>query len=300
MKVSICLPTYRQKIYLEKNLQSILAQSFTDFELIITDDTPDNEIFCLVEDFKPRFDGKLKYYKNPVSLGSPENWNESIRYATGEYIKIMHHDDWFTDSDSLLHFVKMLDDNPRADFAFSAAVAISIKHDRTWIHCPSPEQIAQLRKDPLILFFGNFVGPPSSTIYRRKNSHSYDRNLKWVVDFEFYIRCLMRNSDFVFNDKPLITSISGASHSVTNDCEDNKNVEISEYVYLFDKLSGRELKLWPTSRFIDFFRNLFHKYEIISVRDIRACGYHGSIPFSLTLLVYFTKLQKYLPVRYFT
>jgi glycosyltransferase involved in cell wall biosynthesis len=292
MKVSICLPTYRQKIYLEKNLQSILTQSFSDFELIITDDTPDNEIFCLIEDFKARFNGKLRYYKNNVSLGSPENWNESIKYATGEYVKIMHHDDWFTDSDSLYHFVKMLDDNPKVDFAFSAAIAISIKHNKTWIHCPSPEQIDQLRKNPLILFFGNFVGPPSSTIYRRKNHEIYDKNLKWVVDFEFYIRCLIKNKNFVFSEKPLITSVSGASHSVTNDCEDNKNVEISEYIYLFNKISDWKGRLWPTSPFIDFFRNLFNKYEIRSVHDIRACDYKGPIPFSLMLLLYLVKLKK--------
>jgi glycosyltransferase involved in cell wall biosynthesis len=292
MKVSICLPTYKQKDYLEKNLRSILAQSYDDYELIITDDTPDDTILDFVASFSKHFGSKLRYYKNSVSLGSPANWNECIKYARGEYVKIMHHDDWFTDTDSLQQFVKMLDDNPIADFAFSAAVAVNIKHDRTWIHCPSPEQIDLLQKDPLVLFFGNFVGPPSSTIYRRSNNYAYDKSLKWVVDFEFYIRCLMKNGTFMFSEKPLITSVSGASHSVTNDCEDNKNVEISEYIYLFNKISDWKGRLWPTYPFIDFFRNLFNKYEIRSVRDIRACDYKGPIPFSLMLLLYLVKLKK--------
>jgi glycosyltransferase involved in cell wall biosynthesis len=295
MKVSICLPTYKQKEFLEKTIESILAQSFTDYELIITDDTPGDEIGNFIYSVFARFDGKLKYYKNLKPLGSPENWNECISHAQGEYIKIMHHDDWFTDSDSLSHFVKMLDDNHKADFAFSAAVAVSIKLNKTWLHQPLSTQIEQLRKDPFVLFFGNFIGPPSSVIYRKKNKKlKYDKNLKWVVDFEFYIRCLVNNGCFAYTDKPLITSISGASHSVTNECEDNKDVEISEYTYLYRKILSLRPSLLLNYNFINFFKTIFSKYNIKSVHDIRDCGYKSSIPPTLRLLLLSNKLRQFI------
>ena len=44
------------------------------------------------------------YYKNIKVLGTPENWNESIRKAKGAWIKLMHDDDWFANENSLQKF----------------------------------------------------------------------------------------------------------------------------------------------------------------------------------------------------
>lgn len=285
MKVSICVPTYKQIVYLQKNLESILIQDYNDYEVIVTDDTQDDTVKDFVESFQDRFEGKLKYYKNAVSLGSPENWNEAVRKSMGEYIKILHHDDWFTDENSLYEFVKMLDDNPNCNFAFSGAVAVNIRGNKTWIHSATHQQIEILQSDPCILFFGNFIGPPSSTIYRRSGNILYDKNLKWVVDFEFYISNLIENGSFVFNGKPLITSISGANHSVTNVCENNKNIEIPEYIYLFQKIISQKKEILFEKSYLIFFRTLFDKYKILSIKNIRDTGYLGNIPFSLKLLI---------------
>ena len=105
MKVSICVPTFRQTKYLQKTLKSIGNQTFQDYEIILTDDTPDDAVKNLIETFN--FHNRLKYFKNKEKLGSPENWNEAVRRARGEYIKIMHHDDWFVDENSLEKFVKI-------------------------------------------------------------------------------------------------------------------------------------------------------------------------------------------------
>ncbi len=120
VNVSICIPAYNQTVYLRKVLNSIIEQDFNDYEIIITDDTPDDSIKKLIDEFD--FQGRLKYFKNHSALGTPENWNEAIRKAGGEYIKIMHHDDFFTYNHSLAEFVKMLDENPECDFAFSSSL----------------------------------------------------------------------------------------------------------------------------------------------------------------------------------
>ncbi|HWY12001.1 MAG TPA: glycosyltransferase, partial [Bacteroidia bacterium] len=53
-KVSICIPTYMQIIYLQKTLDSILKQDYTNFELVVTDDSPDESVKNLLDkyDFK--------------------------------------------------------------------------------------------------------------------------------------------------------------------------------------------------------------------------------------------------------
>ncbi len=221
-KVSICIPAYNQVKYLRQTIDSVLDQTFTDYEIIITDDSPTDIVFDLVQEY--RLEGKIQYYKNAVPLGSPENWNEAIRFSKGEYIKIMHHDDYFADENSLFEFVKMLDENPNSDFAFSATFIKDIKRNTSRVHYPSKEQIINLRNDPYVLFLGNFVGPPSSVIHRRNVEIIYDKNLKWVVDFDFYIRHLAENNFFIYSDKPLIINISGDLHNVTRYCENVKSV----------------------------------------------------------------------------
>ena len=281
-KVSICIPTYNQVKYLRQTIDSVLNQSFTDYEIIITDDSPTDIVLNLVKEYQ--FKAKIQYYKNTVPLGSPENWNEAIRLSKGEYIKIMHHDDYFTNENSLFEFVKMLDENPNSDFAFSAAVAVNIEKDKTWMHCPTNRQIQSLSNDPYVLFFGNFIGPPSSVIHRRNINIVYDKNLKWVVDFDFYIQNLISNNNFIFNSNPLITSISGGGHNVTAVCENNKDVEVREYLYLFNKIAKCQKNI-DKKEYSIFFKSLFNKYKISSIKDILATGSNVKIPSFLKVLI---------------
>jgi glycosyltransferase involved in cell wall biosynthesis len=291
-KVSICIPAYNQVKYLKRTIDSVLNQTYSDYEIIITDDSPTNIVFELMQEYEST--GKIQYFKNKIPLGSPENWNEAIRLSNGEYVKIMHHDDYFADENALYEFVKMLDENPNANFAFSATIVIDIKKELTRIHCPTSRQIESLKKNPYVLFFGNFIGPPSSVIHRRNSLLTYDLNLKWVVDFDFYIRNLAINNFFVFINKPLINNISGDSHNVTLLCENVKSVEIKEYLYLFNKISKNQNKILLDKEYIVFFMNLFAKYKILSVKDLRDADYHGNIPFLLRIVVLVTAIRIFL------
>lgn len=291
-KVSICIPAYNQVKYLRQTIDSVLNQTFTDYEIIITDDSPTDIVLDLVQEYQSKC--KIQYYKNTIPLGSPENWNEAIRLSKGEYVKIMHHDDYFTDENSLFEFVKMLDENPNSDFAFGATLIIDIKKDKTRIHCPTKVQIRNLCQDPYVLFLGNFIGPPSSVIHRRNVDLIYDKNLIWVVDFDFYIRNLVNNQFFIFSNIPLITNISGDIHNVTRLCENVKSVEIQEYLYLFNKISKKRNIFIFRKTYIIFFMNLFDKYKIVSINDIRNAGYNDIVPFSIRTLLAINNIRKIL------
>ena len=152
--VSICIPAYKQVDYLRKTLCSIQDQTYTDYEIVITDDSPNDDVKNLVQEFN--FENKLKYYKNRKQLGSPRNWNEAVSKSGGKYIKILHHDDWFTFPYSLGEFVALLDNNKEVDFAFSAAVGFNVKEDHKWIHSATEKQLEQLKENPEVLFFEDF------------------------------------------------------------------------------------------------------------------------------------------------
>ena len=86
--LSICIPAYKNTTHLERLLESVKQQSFCDFEVVITDDSPDDTVQQLVSTFANSL--PIRYFRNQQQLGTPENWNESIRHANGKWIKIMH------------------------------------------------------------------------------------------------------------------------------------------------------------------------------------------------------------------
>lgn len=267
IKVSICIPAYRQVEYLRLTLESINAQKFKDYEVVVTDDSPDDSVEKLVTEFP--LDGRLTYWRNPVPLGSPENWNECIRRARGELIKIIHHDDHFTDADSLGRFVALLDAHPEADFGFSATRVVDVSGGLTRTHCPTEKQLATLRERPHSLFEGNCMGAPSATIYRRKVQFEYDCGMKWLVDLDFYIRVLAINPRIAFTPQPLITTPTNAAHQVTESCRDNATVELFEYSRLFSKLDPA----WREDpQVIGTWVRLFLKYRIRKLADFGRFG----------------------------
>lgn len=286
-KVSICIPAYNQPEHLKKAIESVLAQTFDDYEIIITDDSPNDSVRDLVTSFD-RSD-KIKYFKNAATLGSPENWNESLRKATGNYIKILHHDDWLYDKNSLGKYVMLLDKNEKADFAFSATKASSAHHE-DYIHRADKKQLKELSARPAVLYTNNFIGAPSTTIFRHKNGFLFDKNLKWLVDIEFYIRMLKSNNNFAFTDEVLSVT-NKPDGRVSDECANNKEIELYEYFYVLNKL------IHPKSALT---KELYHKlileairickkYSVIDKIEIHKSGYSGPVP---SLILTYFKLSK--------
>ncbi|MDR0427451.1 MAG: glycosyltransferase [Dysgonamonadaceae bacterium] len=230
-KVSVCIPSYKQASFLERCLNSISAQTYTDYEIVVSDDSPNDEIEQLIKKYEHI---PVLYRKNRTPLGSPENWNNAIRMASGEYIKIMHHDDWFSSPSSLEDYVDLLDKNPDSYFAFSACRDIG--KEREIAHHPNNYELNSLKKNPDILSLGNFVGAPSTTIFRRNVDMFFDKNLIWFVDIEFYIRLLRKFPSFVYSNKELVY-IGISENQISNYCVNNEDLITKERNYFFEKLN---------------------------------------------------------------
>ena len=71
--ISICIPAYKNKNFLERLLKSISIQTFRDFEVIVSDNIPTNELEGVCYKYGQLF--SLKYYKNAKPPGTPANWN---------------------------------------------------------------------------------------------------------------------------------------------------------------------------------------------------------------------------------
>lgn len=267
MKVSICIPAYKQVEFLRETLRSVEIQDFTDYEIIVTDDSPDSGVLDLLNEFS--FGDKLRYVHNSPALGSPLNWNAAVALARGEYVKILHHDDHFIRLDSLRLFVKLLDENPDADFGFSATLVNHVDSGFTRIHCTTERQLGDLRADPASLFIGNCIGAPSATISRRSANLDYDDRMKWLVDIDYYFRMLVQNRKFAFTHEALISTPTNATHQVTEICRDDIQVELGEAMLLFERFNAqqRENPLVKSG-----WMNLFRRFKIRRIGQLSTYG----------------------------
>lgn len=292
-KVSICIPAYKRPELMRACLQSISEQDFTDYEVVITDDSISDDVGIVVSEFKQKIKN-LRYYKNKERKGSPENWNECIGKATGEYIKIIHCDDSFSGVASLRKYVSALDANPGVDFAFSSSHACDEGGRIIWTHRPTEAQVEELSKNPDSLYGSNIVGAPSVTIHRR-SAIRYDKNLKWLVDFDYYMMLLKSNPKFVFIEEPLVSiSLEGAD-KVTNECVGNKCVEFREYLYVYAKATRGGIKI-KKSNFLRILWSIIKRYNIQSVKDVSSCSLLNKIPYEVRILMFIQKVLKNISV----
>lgn len=228
-KVSICIPAYNDVHAIKRLLDSVFIQTYGDYEVIITDDSST----CDVQEYVISIGHpKVHYHKNEKRLGPTGNCNAAMEKASGEYIKMMHHDDWFSDAGSLGKYVEMLDNNKDADIAFSGSN--QVYKDRTVCRGIADDKLALLRKSYTTLYIGNWIGAPSATIMRNKGQ-MFDLHLKWLVDVELYMRILKSNPVFEYTTEPYV-SIGVGDMQLTNSCEHNLALQGYEYRYVLKKL----------------------------------------------------------------
>jgi glycosyltransferase involved in cell wall biosynthesis len=260
--ISICVPAYKRVGMLKRLLDSIIIQTYTDFEVIVTDDSPDNAVELLCEQYGNLL--PLRYYKNATPLGTPENWNEAIRFAKGEWIKIMHDDDWLSNADSLSKFYQLAVASPGTDFIFSGSSIYEHDQFKSGFTVNS-FQVRLLRTDPRNLFHKNFIGPPSAILHRNHQHIQYDNRMKWLVDVDFYMRFLQDYPNFQFTRERLV-NVGLSEGQVTSQVFYDKKVVIPETLLLLQK-TGEDIfkNIWN----YDFAWRIMRNYGITSEEEMR-------------------------------
>jgi len=228
--ISICIPAYKRVGYLKRLFESISIQTYKNFEVVVTDDSGNDNT---VENFinSNVFNFKLVYIKNPSALGSPLNWLASFKHAQGDWIKIMHDDDYFITEFSLGLFTNEIDS--KVDCLFSGyRIEDEVNKSKKDMVITKFAFNSFLNK-PLRLFAKNTIGPPSVMLFKRAITETFDTRLKWIVDWEFYISLALKYN-LKYIHKPLVV-VSYNDSQITNSCALNPMVEIPEIMILYSK-----------------------------------------------------------------
>ncbi|MGH8728501.1 MAG: glycosyltransferase family 2 protein [Burkholderiales bacterium] len=135
-RVSVGLPVYNGERYLAPTVETILGQTFEDFELIIADNASTDETARIAQDFAKR-DARVRYIRNATNIGAIANFNLVFRLARGEYFKWNGYDDTLA-PDYLEKCVRMLDERP--GFVICHSRTQEVDHEGKIVPSPDPKR----------------------------------------------------------------------------------------------------------------------------------------------------------------
>lgn len=212
-KVSIVLPNYNYARYIDERIQSLLNQTYKDFELIILDDASTDNSVELIQKYTEDPRVITKFYGE--NSGVPyKRWNDGAELAQGEYLLIAGADD--SCHPTLLEkLVEKLDTHPSVGLAF----AQSLETDSDGNHVCSLIQwtneldyerwkvdfVEEGKKELQYLLFHNTIPTASSVLMRRKIFNEVGKfkiSLRMAADYLLWIQMLMV-SDIAFISEPL-------------------------------------------------------------------------------------------------
>ncbi len=146
-KLSIGLPVYNGERFIRFALDSILSQSFTDFELIISDNASTDETMRICQEYAAR-DLRIQYCRNIKNVGAAANFNNVFKRARGEYFKWAAADDIISPT-FVEKCVAVLDQNPAIILAYSKVNKIDSSGEITGVY-EYPMRVAD--PDPAVRF----------------------------------------------------------------------------------------------------------------------------------------------------
>ncbi len=183
-KVSVIMSVYNGAEYLREAIDSILNQTFSDFEFLIVDDCSNDNSPQILEEYVKK-DNRVRIITNEFNLGLTKNLNTAIRQAKGEYIARFDCDD-VSLPERFVEQVNYLNEHPRCGVVSMWADIIdgSGKHTRT-IKYPTNDN--DLRK--ALISYNPFFHP--GIMLRREVFDTvgfYDESWRFAQDYELYFR----------------------------------------------------------------------------------------------------------------
>lgn len=184
-KVSIVVPAYNVRSYIEDALVSLERQSFQEFEVLIVDDGSTDGTAEVVKPFCQRDSRFQLLHKQNGGLSSARNYG--IRHACADYIALLDGDDVY-EPDKLATHVALLDSAADVGVVYSASRVIRDDGRPTFISLSGKP----VRSDPLLaLLCKNFIGHGSNAVFRRSlfdEVGEFDEALRGSEDVDFWLR----------------------------------------------------------------------------------------------------------------
>jgi glycosyltransferase involved in cell wall biosynthesis len=287
-KVSIIIPNYNHAPYLPLRIETVLAQTFADFEVLLLDDASTDDSVAV---FTPLVagDSRVRIVLNEKNSGSGyRQWDKGIQLATGDYIWIAESDDW-ADPQLLEKMVPLLDQNPNIGVVYCQSWRVTNENGEKYNNVAWTADFGTDHwKDDYIesgieecrryLCQKNTLPNASAVLFRRRLYHEVGGipdGMRLCADWCLWLK-LLKVSDVAYVAQPLnyFRQVSG---SVTQ--QTKRDGTIAEESYAVAQWVLEEFAFGPESREA-IFDKMFYVWTHPQLHD------GGTLPFARNLAIY--------------
>ena len=191
--MSVILPTYNGGRFISRAIKSVLAQEYSDFELLIIDDGSTDNTSAVVSPFLAQ-DSRIHYIRNERNLGLQKTLNVGLKMAQGEYVARIDDDDEWVAPDKLSRQVRFLDEH--SDYVLvGTGVVVVDEQEQELFRFMNPETDRQIRRKML---YRNCFSH-SSVVFRRTSvmalgGYGEGESALHVEDYDLWLRLGMVGS----------------------------------------------------------------------------------------------------------
>lgn len=188
-KVSICIPTYNGSKFILDALNSVLNQDYQNLEIIVNDDCSSDDTLAIVKSIE---DERIQIYSNEKNLGLVSNWNRTVSFATGEFVKLMCQDDVLCEK-AISNQLAILKANPSASISIGNTYVIDAENKIIMNRKRFKKDILiDGKKYAMKSFRGrNIYSEPPNALYRTEYFYKlgqYDAELSYTPNWDFGVK----------------------------------------------------------------------------------------------------------------
>lgn len=191
------MPVYNSEKFISQAIESILNQTYTNFEFIIINDLSTDNSEQIIKNYK---DKRIKYLKNKKNLGEQKTTNIGLQNATGKYIAIMHSDD-ISLSKRLEIQKKYLDDNKNIFLVGTKYEVINEKNQKLYEPKIKINNFEGIKKE---IEKGNNVICHPTIMFRNDKKTKYREKIFYCPDLDLYLQLFKRNKKINIIKKTLL------------------------------------------------------------------------------------------------
>ena len=250
--ISIAMATYNGELFIREQLDSILTQTFCDWELIVCDDGSSDQTLSILQEYA-NSDSRIKIYQNEVNLGFKQNFEKAIGLCIGEYIALCDQDDiWYPNHLEILY-------NQIGNYSLSIGNSDIVDVNNKYLNkrMSDTDGIYFIPKDTRKLLFREFF-----------NSNPF-QGASMLLKADFAKKCLPIPTEINYHDTWISTCACLADgliytyDSITRYRQHNKNVTIDSHRGC--KITKWELYKKYIAKSVDL---LLHKYRLETDRFV--------------------------------
>lgn len=247
MKFSIITACYNSAETIKDTMNSILNQTYDDYEYIVIDGVSKDETVSIIKEYEPKFRGKM-HWVSEKDKGIYDAMNKGIRMAKGDVIGILNSDDFYYDNDVLKDIATAFDENIDA-----------ICGNLQFVDWKDTNKVVRIWKGSEYKSFTKGWHPAHPTFYAKKELYDkyglFDISFDVSADFELMLRFIEKNQAKVrYINRYMIKMRQGgeSTGSISKIITGNKNIvrafkknniKVCPFIYLLRRLTPKVLNI---------------------------------------------------------